>query len=147
MIAITRWSRYNHKHMHRRNMAILKWNIVSWTWYIRLRRNMSRYWCTEKRNWQATRASLLQVTKRSVHTEAIINKIQIWRWCIFFTRNHANQNSYAELIVLEHQSEPRTRRYSAATRSQSLEQWETRGEQSSERATGSRSRLLSATHT
>ncbi len=33
--------------MHRRNIAIFEWKIISYSRSLRLPRNMSRYWCTE----------------------------------------------------------------------------------------------------
>ena len=60
-------------------------------------------------------AVLLQAAQHLVRTEAVTNQIQIWWWCILIARYHANQNSYAELIVLKDQSECRTLRRSVAT--------------------------------
>ncbi len=109
-------------------MAIFEWNNISQSRSLRLPKSIPGYQRTEKRNRQATSASLLQAKKHSVRTKAIINQIQIWRWCIPFTRYHANQNSYAELIFLEGQSECRIRRCSVSTRCGCLALWKNRGE-------------------
>ncbi len=127
-------------------MTIFEWNKISYSWSLHLPRRMPGYVRTAKRNWQTTSTSLLQAAQYSVHTEAIIYQIQIWWWCILFTQGHGNKNSYAESLILENQSECCTHRRSVATQSRCLGQWETRGKQRSEPATGNASWLGNDPH-
>ncbi len=87
---------------------------------------------------------LVQATQNSLHSEAIINQIQICRLCILFTRQYENQNSFSEILALEHRSECHTCRISVTNRSRYLGKWQTVGELSSKPATGNTSWLVNA---